>query len=187
MIIRDTTLGSFEQWAELVAGPVEWLVGLNPVTLIEERKREDPRRGDERAVITALAAWQATRTSGPWWPAKEAVGGIDADRWASVIKAKGERPNSRQVGNWLRARRDRVFTDLQLAGRLDRTGVMEWTIRSLQGLQGLAGSALYQPRGNGRECEPDKSEDTNRDRPCQPLQTQHPGGSSEPDDEEFEL
>jgi hypothetical protein len=56
--IRKTTLGSFETWAELVAGGVEWLVGINPVDLIEERKRQDPRGGDEHAVIEALAAWQ---------------------------------------------------------------------------------------------------------------------------------
>ena len=41
------TLGSFERWAELVAGAVEWLTGINPISLIEERKAEDPKRGDE--------------------------------------------------------------------------------------------------------------------------------------------
>jgi hypothetical protein len=141
VIIRDTTLGSFEPWAELVAGAVEWLTGLNPVTLIEERKVEDPRRGDERAVITALKVWQTARTNGPWWSAKEAVGTIDADLWAGVIRVKGERPDSRQVGNWLRTRRDRVFGDLQLTGLPDRIGIMQWTIRYL----GSAGSAGSDP------------------------------------------
>ena len=49
--IRATTLGSFEQWADLVAGAVEWLTGINPITLIEEHKADDPKRGDERQVI----------------------------------------------------------------------------------------------------------------------------------------
>ena len=55
--IRATTLGSFEQWADLVAGAVEWLTGINPITLIEERKAADPKRGDERQVIAALHAY----------------------------------------------------------------------------------------------------------------------------------
>jgi hypothetical protein len=47
-------LGSFEAWADLVAGAVAWAVGLNPITLIEERKAADPRGAAERALITAL-------------------------------------------------------------------------------------------------------------------------------------
>jgi hypothetical protein len=135
--IRKTTLGSFEQWADMVAGAVKWLTGMNPVKLIEERKAEDPRRGDERAVIEALATWQGLRLAGQWWPAKEAAGGIEADLWTNVIQVRGDRPDSRQVGNWLRARKDRVFGNLQLTGRSDRNGVMQWTVR---GLKGLAGS-----------------------------------------------
>ncbi len=68
--IRATTLGSFEQWADLVAGAVEWLTGINPITLIEERKAEDPKRGDERQVIAALHAYFGEAT----WTAKEAIG-----------------------------------------------------------------------------------------------------------------
>ena len=68
--IRQTTLGSFEVWAELVAGAVEWLTGMNPVTLIEERKAEDPMRGAERRVIAALHDLFGERP----WTAKEAIG-----------------------------------------------------------------------------------------------------------------
>ena len=50
------TLGSFERWAELVAGAVQWLTGINPISLIEERKAEDPKRADERQVIAGLHA-----------------------------------------------------------------------------------------------------------------------------------
>ena len=41
----ETTLGSFEAWAALVAGAVEWLTGMNPVTLIEELQGRGPAPG----------------------------------------------------------------------------------------------------------------------------------------------
>jgi putative DNA primase/helicase len=68
--IRQTTLGSFEQWADQVAGAVEWLTGINPVTLIEERKAEDPGRGAERNVIKELHKLFGNSE----WTAKGAVG-----------------------------------------------------------------------------------------------------------------
>jgi hypothetical protein len=185
-LIRETTLGSFEQWAELVAGAIEWLTGMNPVTLIEERKTEDPRRGDERAVIKALANWQATRPGGPWWPAKEAINAIGADLWANVVQTKGEQPSSKQIGRWLMARRDRVFADLQLTGHPDRKDVMEWTIRPLPALPAYAGLATNQPcecvrDENGENKIPDSQ------KAGESRQSRQPGGPLEPDDEEFEL
>jgi hypothetical protein len=185
--IRQKTLGSFEQWSEVVAGAVEWLTGMNPVDLIEERKTEDPRRGDERAVIAALAIWQGRRLAGQWWPAKEAVGGIVADLWANVIQVKDDRPDSRQVGNWLRARKDRVFGDLQLTGRVDRNGVMQWTVRGLKALAGSVQYAVREMAGNTPAACGCQNESTKENRPPKTPQTPHPGGSSEPDaDEEFE-
>jgi hypothetical protein len=68
--IRRTTLGSFEAWADLVAGAVEWLTGVNPVSLIEERKAEDSGRAAEKRVLAALHELFGERE----WAAKEAVG-----------------------------------------------------------------------------------------------------------------
>ena len=36
-------LGSYEEWSELVAAPVSWLTGQNPIDLIEARKKDDTR------------------------------------------------------------------------------------------------------------------------------------------------
>ena len=84
--IRRTTLGSFEQWADLVAGAVEWLTGINPITLIEERKAEDPKRGDERQVIAALHAYFGEAT----WTANQAIG--FPARGTDLIREKIQRP-----------------------------------------------------------------------------------------------
>jgi hypothetical protein len=90
-LIRQTTLGSFEQWADLVAGAVEWLTGMNPVKLIEDRKAEDPGRGAEWAVINALRELFGNSE----WTAKDAVGQAgDISRKATGIDRKSGRLSS---------------------------------------------------------------------------------------------
>jgi hypothetical protein len=127
------TLGSFEAWADLVAGAVEWLVGINPIELIKERKAQDPRQGGERAMVAALYDWQARCTSSSYWTAKEAAKQLPPELWADVIQFRGDRPGPKLVGKWLAARKERVSRGLQLMGHLDRKGVMVWTVRALPG------------------------------------------------------
>ena len=122
--IRRTKLGSFEDWSDLVAGAVEWLTGLNPIALIEERKAADPALGSERRVFKALFERFG---NGPWY-AKDAAAQIDHDIWTAVMQVKGERATAHQVGIWLRRRKDKVVGDLQLRGDLDRNDVSQWSI-----------------------------------------------------------
>jgi hypothetical protein len=162
--IRQTTLGSFEQWAELVAGAVEWVTGTNPIALIEERKAEDPGRGEERQVIAALR--ELFRTAE--WTAKEAVGrpaplvqayddpppatGLDPDLWRGVLEFKGERPNPVEVGKWLGRQKDKVFGNLQLCSHPGSGGTARWGVRDLAekgrpvGSVGSVGSIPPSPR-----------------------------------------
>ena len=133
-----TTLGSFEVWADLVAGAVEWLTGTNPINLIEKRKGEDPTRAAERQVIAALFGIFRENE----WLAKEAVGkpgdgdmpasGIDPALWDGVISFKGkDRPTAAQLGVWLRKRKDKVMGDWQLVGRIDRNDITHWGVRGV--------------------------------------------------------
>jgi hypothetical protein len=112
-------LGSFEEWADLVAGAVAWLTGTNPVDLIEERGEQDQGAADERRVIEALAE----KYGAGEWVAKDAAKDVDRDLWAAVMKLKGEQPDGGAVGRWLRSRKDRVFGDLILTNDIDRNGV----------------------------------------------------------------
>lgn len=184
--IRQTTLGSFEQWADLVAGAVEWLTGFNPVTLIEERKAEDHRRGDEQRMVDALWKWRGSKE----WTAKEAVtavSGADPDCWAAVLRPREGGPTAHDAGVWLRRRRDRVFGDKKLVSCADRTGIARWQITKVQGMQGIAGdvplgaSDLSDPKNphNGRNGEKDSlchSEDAGESNPSEPLHPQQPRG-----------
>jgi hypothetical protein len=141
--VERATLGSFEAWAALVGGAVAWLTGLHPIDLIEERKEVDPVLGAERRVFSALWDLFGERE----WIAKDAAGepaefgragagtGVDPEGWVAALPPfKGARPTSREVGYWLRKRRDRVVGDWQLTGRQDRNGVSLWRLRARPGV-----------------------------------------------------
>src|SRR3954449_11297215 len=81
-------LGSFEEWADLVAGAVSWLTGKNPVDLIEESKDQDAGAADERRVIAALAASFADSE----WTAADAARKVDPGVWATAIRFKSDQP-----------------------------------------------------------------------------------------------
>lgn len=130
-------LGSFEGWADLVAGAVAWLTGMNPIELIEARKAADPQVAIERQLIEALAAKFGHRE----WKAADAVEALDErDLWAAALpRMKGERPTSAEVGNWLRSRRDRVYGSLMLVGSADRNGITLWCLKEASEARGLRG------------------------------------------------
>jgi hypothetical protein len=87
------------------------------------------------------------------WQAKEMATLVAAETWARVLRLKGETPSPREVGDWLRRHRDRVFSwpdensgeqSWMLTSRLDRKGIAEWSLEKLPGLPGRAGSVLPQ-------------------------------------------
>lgn len=122
-------LGSFELWAELVGGAVSWLTGQNPVALIVERKENDLFVAAERELIEALAA----KYDGERWKAAQAAADIDVTLWTQVLPSAPRRddskPSAKQVGNWLRGRKDRVFEKWMLCSDPDRKGVLEWMLK----------------------------------------------------------
>jgi hypothetical protein len=144
--VHRKPLGSFEAWADLVAGAVSWLTGRNPIDLIEERKDQDPYAADERRVIAALVE----EYGDGWWTAGEAAEAIAPDVWAGAIRLKGDRPGARDVAYWLGKRKDRVFDGRMLVNKPDRKGVARW---SLPGMPGMAGDNPQRRAKNGSEDE----------------------------------
>jgi hypothetical protein len=176
--IRAKSLGSFEEWSDLVGGAVQWLTGLHPADLIESRKTADTGRGAELRAVSALVEWQngAWKSQNPAlnspngtnpWRAKDALEGTDGDVWAEVLRVKrGDTPSPRELGDFLRYRRDQVFTvpveldkDLTVAwvltGNQDRKGVMRWKFVTVDestlppGQPGHAGSSIW----DGENCQ----------------------------------
>jgi hypothetical protein len=175
-------LGSFEEWADIVAGAVSWLTGENPIDLIEEQKDQSPQGADERHVINALVEWQGglkdqNGRSRQWWYAKEAAAGLDAELWSGIIECKSERPTSKQVGKWLTRRKDAVFGDYILTGRLDRKETMEWSCRVCRVSPGLPNT----PCENWQE---EPSAKSYREHATNPAKPGKPGSPDEPEGED---
>jgi hypothetical protein len=123
-------LGSFEQWADLVAGAVAWLTGTNPIDLIEERSEQDQGATGERALVAELHRVMGAGE----WKAGDAAGKVDPQSWGEVVRFKGEHPTGREVGGWLRDRRDRVFGSYVLRCRHDTTAnASMWRVGTLPG------------------------------------------------------
>ena len=133
--ICQKTLGSFEEWAALVAGAVEWLTGSSPIDAIQDRKDNDASAAAERGIIYQLAERFAESS----FSAADAAGGLSPEAWTAVLSFKGEKPDGRVVGNWLMRRRDRSFSiefeagkpqlvTLQIAYK-DRKGAAIWEMK----------------------------------------------------------
>ena len=137
--IRRTKLGSFEDWSDLVAGAVEWLIGINPIALIEERKSADPMRGNERRVMAALSEKFGQAS----WTAKEAATGLNHDIWEATMTFKGDHPSANQVGAWLGKRKDKVPATCNFVA--NSTATVSCNGRSGAGFAGFAGFSYSQP------------------------------------------
>jgi len=169
------SLGSFEEWADLIGGAVSWLTGTHPVELIESSRVADPYAAAERQVIDALAAQYGLLR----WKAADAAQDFAAELWAAVLpRMKGDKPTAVQVGNWLRARRDRVYGLAMLVGELDRNSVMMWRfveVPDVRGLRGLAGGNLGSSKPNGhQDGEGDGADDGICDDPDEDTPRNHP-------------
>jgi hypothetical protein len=94
-----------------------------------------------------------------------------------VLPYKGDRPTVNQVGLWLRKRKDKVFGDWQLLGRLDRNGVGQWKVR---GVRGVAGGTSSSRARNGNDASNDSLEGLGRNTPRDPP---HPPQKVDPEPE----
>lgn len=156
--IREKTLGSFEEWAALVAGAVEWLTGINPIDAIQERKDTDTADAAVRGIIAQLA-----ETFPDSFLAAEAAAQLSAEAWAAVLSFKGEKPTARAVGIWLRGRRDQRFTVLTAEGKpqlvtlqntgTDRKGNAQWEIKAQEAPSILGSKNPGNPPRSGHSAE----------------------------------
>jgi hypothetical protein len=168
-------LGSFPEWSDLVAGAVSWLTGQHPIDLIAQRKTEDHYLSAERAIIEALAAHYGDAE----WRAADAAQAIPVELWADVMPRleQGASPTPRDVGNWLRSRKDRVFSTWILTGVPDRKRVGAWRLTRTAGYAGSAGCDLP-PTSDLAAARPDAqyrhSFETGQSTPGDTRQTRHP-------------
>ncbi len=148
---KVAALGSFEVWAQLVAGALVWLGEADPIAAVA-----DERGGGvdlARAALSSLVGhWNdlatATRSHLRWskgkgitvkaaleglYPNGSAADGDQLDDLREALEvlasvAAGKAPGVRQVGAALAKYRGRVVDGRKLLGEQDRKGVMTWRV-----------------------------------------------------------
>ncbi|MDO9371270.1 MAG: hypothetical protein Q7U07_01575 [Gammaproteobacteria bacterium] len=130
-------LGGFEQWDRLVRRPLVWLGMPDPLKASEGLREQDP---DIEGMRLLLAAWHDAFKDTPVTAAQVAAAGIDtvpmsgerarADLYDALQMICAEKPNTRRIGYWLRAHRDRVIDGLQIkqATRDEHAKVARWRV-----------------------------------------------------------
>jgi len=105
---RCHPLPSFARWSDYVRSALVWLGYADPVASIEAVRREDPQRAELAAVVEA---WAAVCPKEPLTAAQlaEKAASYPALRDALVaVAGKRGEIDTRALGYWLRAQRDRV-------------------------------------------------------------------------------
>lgn len=128
-------LGGFEIWDRMVRRPLVWLGLPDPLQASEGLRDQDP---DIEAMRLFFTAWMRARldASGPQKvadviAAASAVGQSENEELRDALQLIcAEKPNSRRLGYWLRAHRDRIVDGLQLkqSGTDGHAKVSKWSV-----------------------------------------------------------
>lgn len=137
--VGTTPLGGFEDWDRLVRRPLVWLGLSDPLDTNAQLRAEDP---DLEATLALLTAWfdlfaGSAMTAADVIREGMASGeGFDTSaatnpelREALMLISNGRQPTARSLGNWLRARKDRVVAGKRFVVLpQDRNGVARWMV-----------------------------------------------------------
>ncbi len=125
--------GGFEQWDRMVRRPLLWLDLPDPLLTSEELREQDP---DLEAMRLMYAAWQQSFNDRAVTVAEvinesQSVGQSENEELRDALQLVcAEKPNSRRLGIWLRAHRERIIDGLQLrqAGTDGHAKVAKWQV-----------------------------------------------------------
>ncbi len=130
-------LGGFEIWDRMVRRPLVWIGLPDPLEASEGLRDQDP---DIEAMRLLFSSWYASFASIPTTVADVVTAGmattpmssdyINADLRDALQLVCAEKPNSRRLGYWLRAHRERIVDGLQLrqSGTDGHAKVLRWSI-----------------------------------------------------------
>lgn len=114
-------LGGFAEWDRMVRRPLVWLGLPDPLKASEGLREQDP---DLEAMRLLFAAWRQAFVDKPVTAAEVVAAGMatqlmSSDRthpelYEGLQLVCSEKPNTRRLGYWLRAHRDRIVDGLQL-------------------------------------------------------------------------
>jgi putative DNA primase/helicase len=133
-------LGGFEQWDAMVRRPLVWLGFPDPLLASEGLREQDP---DLDAMRQLFGAWESAFGSTPKTVAEIVAAGMDTfmepnssgpvhpELRDALQLVCSEKVNSRRLGYWLRAHRDRIIDGMQLVqmGWDGHAKIAKWSIR----------------------------------------------------------
>lgn len=129
--------GGFEQWDRLVRRPLVWLGLPDPLQASEGLREQDP---DLEATRLLLSAWCETFGDKPITAAEAVTAGMATQAMDSEHDHQelydalqlicSEKVNTRRIGYWLRAHRDRIVDGMKIqqGSRNDSTKVRQWRV-----------------------------------------------------------
>lgn len=130
-----TALGSFEDWSRMVREPLVWLGEMDPVNVLEEVRKTDPRLGRLKQMMDA---WQNMFGNSPKRIRDVVRSGLDSDaagplnpdlRDALVAITGGDKfVNAEKVAWWLRKNAGRVVDHLKFERVDDNKAVALWQL-----------------------------------------------------------
>jgi hypothetical protein len=137
---QPTPLGSFEAWSGLIRGALLWLGAADPVATMEELRKADPQREDMRSL---MAQWNAAIGPDKVTVAdvvklaterKDTFGGGEFVRPAFreallAVAGRDGNINSKSLGKWLSAKKDRVLDGSRFEHHGERDSVALWALR----------------------------------------------------------
>lgn len=130
-------LGGFEAWDRLVRRPLAWLGLPDPLKASESLREQDP---DLEAMRLLFASWREAFGDKAVTVAEVVAAGMatalmSSDRthpelYDGLQLVCSEKPNTRRLGYWLRAHRDRIVDGMQLrqADRDEHAKVVRWRV-----------------------------------------------------------
>lgn len=130
-------LGGFEVWDRMVRRPLVWAGLPDPLSASEGLRDQDP---DIEAMRLLYSAWFSLHSSKPVTvsdiisaanEAQDFSGNyVHADLRDALQIVCAEKPNSRRLGYWLRAHRDKIVDGLQLrqSGADGHAKVSKWSV-----------------------------------------------------------
>jgi putative DNA primase/helicase len=138
------TLGSFEAWSSLVRGALLWVGAADPVLSMNDLRKADPRLDDLTSVMcqwrevigqdhvtAAQVVKRATEMRADLYGGGGTAEFVHADfrEVLLAVAGQGGAVNTRKLGNWLTARKDRIVGGMCFRQEGIKGGVAVWSLR----------------------------------------------------------
>jgi hypothetical protein len=139
--VKPSPLGSFEKWSNLIRAALLWVGAADPVLSMDEVKKSDPRRKEMTSVIDQWRAVigsenvtvaQIIKQAAETRMSSDGSEFVHADFREALlaIAAQGGAINSKRLGHWLQAHRDRIVSGFSFAQMGTRQGAAVWSVRA---------------------------------------------------------